>query len=670
MPGIEDKRLLHAFLEEAEELLEKLNQALLKLERDHTREEVIHEVFRIVHSIKSEAALLGLTGLSELAHRLEDALDEIRNQRVPLTKALMDVIFTATDAIQEIVKRISLGEDDTDFDLSAIIAELDARLPRRSGKPGPRDTARPVVTEVRFDTLELVQLREARDRGEILYRLSVEIEEDAPMKYSRAYLVFNQLEQLVNVIKSQPSMTEPIEEDSFYAQVQFYFSSEADSREIISTCEIDQISSRELSELDYGDFLQADVPEPEGVLERETPDSAAAGSWQEKSFIRVETRKLNEIWQSLGDLVICKARVRQLFESLGTTRGHIRDHLESVTDSLEKITREMQQAMVETRMVPVAVLFNKFPRLVRDLSRKLGKNVALLIRGKETEIDRSIIEVLSDPLTHIIRNALDHGIETPADRLKQGKEEQGQLILSAQQQGGRIVLDISDDGRGLDIEKIRAKADLEQSVSDEEVIKLIFSPGFSTKEQVSDLSGRGVGLDVVATRIRNELKGEVLVTSVPGRGTRITILLPLTLTIVHSLIIRCREFYFAIPMGDMDETVSIAPDEQGKDEIILDGMKLPLFRLETLLGLTAPARTNGGGGEAVERGGVILNQQNRRCCLLVDELVEDEDVVIKPIDALLNTRGLFSGAAVRGDGGILFILHSARILEAGRGAES
>jgi two-component system chemotaxis sensor kinase CheA len=660
--GIEDKRLLHAFLAEAEELLEKLNQALLKLERDRTREEPVHEVFRIVHSLKSEAALLGLAGLSRLAHRLEDVLEEIRNQRAPLTKALMDGIFTASDAIQEMVKRISLGEEDTAVDIAPIIAELDARLPRKSAGPGSPQAVRTAIAEVHFDRSELVQLREARDRGEILYRLSLEIEEDAPMKYPRAYLVFNKLEQMVNMIKSQPSMVEPIEEDGFYAQVQFFFSSDTDNREIIGACEIDQIHSSELEKLEYTDYLEAELPEPEASSGREAAEGpgGAAGSWQEKSYIRVETSKLNDLWRSLGDLVICKARVRQLFESLGSTQTPLRGRLEAVTDTLEKITREMQQAMVETRMVPVAVLFNKFPRLVRDLSRKLGKNVALLIHGKETEIDRSVIEVLSDPLTHIIRNALDHGIETPSERLKQGKEEQGQLVLSAQQQGGRIVLDIGDDGRGLDIEKIRAKADLEESVSDEEVIKLIFSPGFSTKEQVSDLSGRGVGLDVVATRIRNELKGEVLVTSVPGQGTRITVLLPLTLTIVHALVVRCREFFFAIPMRDMDETVSV---EQAGEEIVLEGKTLPVRRLETLLGLP------GAESDRRERSGVILNQQNRRCCLLVDELIEEEDVVIKPIDDLLNPRRLFSGAAVRGDGGILFILHSARILEAGGGAE-
>jgi two-component system chemotaxis sensor kinase CheA len=658
--GIEDKRLFRAFVEEAEELLEKLNQTLLKLERDRTREELVHEVFRIVHSLKSEAALLGLSGLSELAHRLEDALEEIRNQRAPLTEALMDAIFTASDAIQEMVKRISRGEESTDIDLQPITAELDAQLHRVGGKPHTPEPTRPVISDVRFDSLEMVQLREARDRADILYRLSVEIEEDAPMKYPRAYLVFNKLEQLVNVIKSQPAMIEPIEEDSFYSHVQFYFSSDEDNPEIIRACEIDQIRSRKLEKLAYSDYLQEAEPETPG--EQEIVESTTAGSWQEKSYIRVETRKLNDIWRSLGDLVICKARVRQIFESLGSAHAPLRDSLETVTDSLEKITREMQQAMVETRMVPVAALFNKFPRLVRDLSRKLGKNVALLIHGKETEIDRSIIEVLSDPLTHIIRNALDHGIETPDERLKQGKEEQGQLVLSAQQQGGRIVLEISDDGRGLDIEKIRTKADLEQSVSDEEAIKLIFSPGFSTKEQVSDLSGRGVGLDVVATRIRNELKGEVLVTSVPGQSTRITIILPLTLTIVHALAVRCGKFYFAIPMQDMDETVSVGEAEQAGPDIVLEGIGLPLLRLETLLGL--PEAENG------ERSGVILNLQKKRCCLLVDELIEEEDVVIKPIDDLLNPRGLFSGAAVRGDGGILFILNSARILEAGRRAKS
>jgi two-component system chemotaxis sensor kinase CheA len=337
--------------------------------------------------------------------------------------------------------------------------------------------------------------------------------------------------------------------------------------------------------------------------------------------------------------------------------------VEHASDSLERITAEMQQAIMGTRMVPIAVLFNKFPRLVRDLSRKLGKDVELAIHGKETEIDRTIVEVLSDPLTHIIRNSLDHGLEEPEERRRANKPEVGRISITAQQQGGKVVIEVADDGRGLDVEKIRNKAGIGSEITDEEVVQYIFSPGFSTKEDVTDLSGRGVGMDVVATRIREDLKGEVEVRSESGGGTLIRILLPLTLTILHSLVISCAGYYYAIPVQDINETVKVTKENigiEGENEFYeFEGQKVPLLRLDSvLLGPTEEKNQLGR-----ENNGVVIEQRRGRVCLLVDELVEEEDLVIKPISDLLNPRRLFSGVTVLGDGRIIFVLDTARIIE-------
>jgi two-component system chemotaxis sensor kinase CheA len=343
--------------------------------------------------------------------------------------------------------------------------------------------------------------------------------------------------------------------------------------------------------------------------------------------------------------------------------------IERATDTLERITGEMQQAIMQTRMVPIAVLFRKFPRLVRDLTRKLGKAAELEVAGEETEIDRTIVEALSDPLTHVVRNSLDHGLETPEERRGLGKSEVGRIRLSAQQQGGKIVIEVEDDGRGLDLERIRRKAGLPAEASKEQVTEVVFRPGFSTKEDVTDLSGRGVGLDVVATRIRDELKGDVELHSEEGRGTMIRLLLPLTLTILHSLVVRADRYHYAIPIRDIQETVKVAAaDRRHSPEgprYSHQGADIPLLRLAALLqGATESAgdEAGPGGGDAA---GVVLQQRDRRVCLIVDELVEEQDVVIKPVSDLLNSRRLFSGTSVLGDGTVLFILDTGRIVDAG-----
>ncbi len=723
--GIDEKKYLRAFLEEAEELLEKLSDSLLELEKDTENTELVHEVFRLIHSIKSESALLGFTCLSELAHRLEDVFERIRSGGIGLDKPLMDKIFTGSDLIHEMIARISRGESDSNIDDRSLIEEQESlgrreelpepgpARPKRSDETTQSPPAKVVSSDsfcraenrVKLSELERIQLLEARDRGEGLYRLSYRIDNDVEMKYPRAYLVFNKLEMLVNVVKTVPEMAEPLKKDALYSRVTVFFSTDIDRQEILEACEVDQVSDVEHSPLEYDALLTATVPceGPAEALTASGPVSAAAAPAElplgrstarpkrsdettafsvqpkipdtemartsiEKSSIRVETRKLNDLWRLLGELILCKGHLSRLqitYEDLAES-GLLKDKLESVTDFLEKISNGMQQAMMETRMVPIAVLFNKFPRLVRDLSRKLGKEVELRIEGKETEIDRSIIEILSDPLTHIIRNALDHGIESSAERLRKGKNVRGIIHISAWQQGGKIIIEIIDDGCGLDVEKIRQKAGVEPNISEDELFSLVFAPGFSTKDDVTEVSGRGVGMDVVATRIKDNLKGEVLVKSRKDLGTTITILLPLTLTIVHSLVIRSADHYYAVPIRNIDETVKITEQDAWDDSS--DG-KIPLVSLKELL-YSKPDGSRGPGKHGPERiheseeiNGVIIRQKGKKVCLLVDELVDEEDVVIKPVDDMLNLKRLFSGVSVLGDGRILFVLDTARIVE-------
>ena len=669
--GLDDKKLLRAFLEEAEELVEKLNENLLQLEKEAGNPDSINEIFRLTHSLKSESALLGFTHLSELAHRLEDVFDSIRAETLTLSRPLMDAIFSASDLIHEIISRISIGQTDTQIDTRAVIDELTqlAGLEPGSESEEPVETSSTESGVVGSGQLPLKpfqrsQIIEACERGEKIYMLHIKVSEEAEIKYPRAYLVFNNLELITNVIQTSPRMTIP-QEDRLYERLSILLSSDLPAERITAACAVDLIEEPELEILDQrgvDELLSRSEKKEQSTLRTSRSGRSAR---IESTSVRVDTNKLNEIWHLVGELTIYKAQLSQLHDRLSRQRGNesIKGEVERASDSLERITAEMQQAIMGTRMVPIAVLFNKFPRLVRDLSRKLGKNVELEIHGKGTEIDRTIVEVLSDPLTHIIRNSLDHGLEEPEERRQRNKPEVGRISISAQQQGGKIVIEVSDDGRGLDVGKIRKKAGIDSEISDEEAVQYIFSPGFSTKEGVTDLSGRGVGMDVVATRIREDLKGEVEVRSESGSGTLIRILLPLTLTILHSLVISCSGYYYAIPVQDIKETVKVSSQNisiEGENEYYdYEGQKVALLRLDSVL--LGPTDENAPAGQ--ENNGVVVEQRRGRVCLLVDELVDEEDLVIKPISDLLNHRRLFSGVTVLGDGRIIFILDTARIIE-------
>jgi two-component system chemotaxis sensor kinase CheA len=670
--GLDEQKLLRAFLEESEELLEKLNDNLLQLERDTSNPDSINEIFRLTHSLKSESALLGFVRLSELAHHLEDVFDAIRSGSTSLSRPLMDAIFSASDLIHEIIARISIEKSDEEVDSRSVIREL-KQLAELAPEIGTQVHGAVALDGAdRFDEGELIlgdfqnfQIMEALERGEQIYKLTVKVSEEAVIKYPRVYLVFNNLEKIANVIQTVPSMTVP-QDDLLYRQLTVLLSSELVEEEIYKACSVDLIERYELEVWDKTSIQEAvSASRGEETARSVAAAQASSASRIEGTSIRVDTNKLNEIWQLVGELTIYKAQLSQLHDNVARRKGNesIKGEVERASDSLERITTEMQQAIMGTRMVPIAVLFNKFPRLVRDLSRKLGKNVNLEIHGTDTEIDRTIVEVLSDPLTHIIRNSLDHGLEGPEDRRAAEKEEVGHIVISAHQQGGQVVIEIADDGRGLDVNKIRQKAGITSEVSDEEAVQHIFSPGFSTKEDVTDLSGRGVGMDVVATRIREDLKGEVEVRSEAGKGTLVRILLPLTLTILHSLVISCASYYYAIPVQDIDETVKVLEGEillkEGGEVYSYEGRAVPLLRLESVLLGPSEVQHN----RSREHNGVVVEQRRGRVCLLVDELVEEEDLVIKPISELLNQRRLFSGVSVLGDGKIIFILDTARIME-------
>ncbi|MGO9310200.1 MAG: ATP-binding protein [Spirochaetia bacterium] len=713
MSGIDETRLRRAFLEEADELSQKLGLSLMSLESNRADSRLVNEVFRLTHSLKSESALMGFTTLSELAHRMEDVLGLARDGSLALEKPVMDSLFAGADLIAEMMAAIGKGGSDADFATADVLRGLStaggngpenghaAPLPGgtdvqpaepslRGPGAGPVPGAPPPVG---LGSFEKLQLAEARDRGEALLRLTVSVDEGEPMKFPRAYLVFSNLEAVSNVVKVLPPMEGQTAEDSLYARTTVLLTSGSEEEVRKAASGVDQIAEVRIERCGFDAFLSdaaADVSlttgrergpagfSAAGILETgavtagldeqsrrgEPAQDARRAGPVEKASIRVDTRKLDDLWSLIAELVLHKSHIARLSEEIvrGKDVHTVREELVESFDSLDKISSGMQQAMMDTRMIPISVIFNKFPRLVRDLSRKLGKPVDLALFGEDTEIDRSIVEALSDPLTHIIRNSLDHGIEFPEERVRSGKNEKGRVSVSARRQGGNIVIELEDDGRGIDAESIRRKArgmgiSGAENFTETQLLDLIFLPGFSTKEVVTDLSGRGVGMDVVATRIRGDLKGDVVLQTEPNRGTRVTLFLPLTLTIVNALLVRGDAQLYALPLTDVDSTAKVVSTEirgeESRESALWMEEEIPVFSLGALFG--------GGRRRADEYFAAVLRHGDRRAYLLVDELIEEREVVIKPVDDLLNSRKMFSGVSVLENGKLVFILDTSFI---------
>jgi two-component system, chemotaxis family, sensor kinase CheA len=714
--GIDDSRLRRAFLEEADELSQKLGESLMALDADRGSGTLVHEVFRLTHSLKSESALMGYATLSELAHRMEDVLGLVRSGALPLGKTVMEAVFSGADLIAEMLGALARGGSDAGFATAGILGALSAAAESAasvgkhhgpgtsagaaasagSGAPptasvaatgaAPASAAQPDSGDASLGEFELAQLAEARDRGEEFLRVTVKVDEGEPMKFPRAWLVFSALEAVSNVVQVAPPLEGVPAEDSMYGRMRFLVTSENEKEVVRAASGVDQISEVKVEKCRFDDFLSraasalaaSAVPGSDAggaVLSSGSEDAAGmapapAGALLsgaapvEKTSIRVDTKKLDDLWSLIADLVLHKSRIARLSEDIG--RGldvqTAREELVEAFDSLDKISGGMQQAMMDTRMIPISVIFSKFPRLVRDLCRRLGKSVDLSVSGEDTEIDRSIVEALSDPLTHIIRNSLDHGIEFPEERVRRGKSEKGKVSVSARRQGGTIVIELADDGRGVDLDGIRRKAmgmgiSGADAFTEEQLLDLVFLPGFSTKEVVTELSGRGVGMDVVATRVRKDLKGDVALRTEPDHGTRVTLFLPLTLTIVNALLVRGGAQLFALPLTEVDSTAKLTSSEirgeAGHETAAWMDEEIPVFSLGALF--------ENGRRRSDEYFALVVRHRDRKAFLVVDELIEEREIVIKPVDDLLNSQRMFSGVSVLENGKLVFILDTSFI---------
>jgi two-component system chemotaxis sensor kinase CheA len=623
-----------AFLAECDELLQSLDVAILRLEREPGSQPALQEIFRITHTVKSSAAAVGHQPMSHLAHSLENLLAELRTGATAMADGTVDLLLEARDALramaEEVRDRASGGIEPND-----LIARLDALLPGRGAAAMPAIGRR--------------------------LRVAVAFAADAAMPAVRALQTLMVLDRLGEVVSSKPSRAE-VEAGQVERGISVVVATEAEAEELREALlALDEIESALVAE------GRADASPAAAAAAATTPATIRSGK-----TVRVDVDHLEKLMNLVGELVIDRNILQNIVSRAEEASHDINfvDNLAETALHLERLTNELQTEVMKARMVPVEQVFNRFPRVVRDLARRLDKQIDFVVEGGETELDRSVIEEIAEPLVHLLRNAVDHGIESPAERVAAGKRANGTIRVAARHEAGQIVLEISDDGRGIDARRVLRAALDAGVVSDDEssryeeeadAVNLVFAPGLSTAREISDVSGRGVGMDVVRTSLE-KLGGSIAIATRVGGGTTFTIHLPLTLAIVHALLVSVDGATYALPLNAVVEIVRFEEATLRRINrrliVNLRGALLPLVPLGALLRgeHDAVAWVPVDPDSAKRVVAVVVQHGNRQAGLIVDRLVGEQEIVIKPLNMPMGDAEGVAGAAVLGDGSIAPIL--------------
>ena len=629
------------FLAESREHLSACNQLLLEWERHPSSPEPVGGIFRAVHTVKGMAATMGYGRVADLAHRMENLLDHLRRSGKSPTDDTVQLLFRATDLLEKAVGLAVAGRE-RELDFTAALADLDraatqfapktpARAPDAPSKPAA--SAAPAISA----------------SGRLVH---VTIRSEAPLKGGRAMLIVRKAQTLGTLDRIQPPAT-AFESDDFDG----HFAFELDTAATAPAIEAAIRSVGDVERVTVGGSGPVDE-------EHVTPAESVAGAQGGRSrHIRVDLRRLDTLMDLIGELVTERGRLNDL-----ASRWVGRDpEIDEIAIQISRLSADLQNEIIQARMTPVWQVFDRFPRLVRDVARQLGKQVAFRVEGKEIELDREILDELGDPLVHLLRNAVDHGIEPPADRKRHKKNPEGEIVLSAVRERSSVAISITDDGRGIDRKRILEKAKREglvgphvESLSDDQLLRVLARPGFSTAETVTSVSGRGVGIDVAMTRIR-ALGGSIEIRSEPGKGTTFLLRLPVTLAIVRALIAAVGNERYALPLTYVAETVEFGTvpltTMEGRDAIVLRDRVVPLVDLRKLLG------TNGTcAPPPLRRPVIVLEMGERRSGIVVDGMLSQQEIVVKRFDAPQGTLPVFSGATIMGDGVPALILDAAGLV--------
>lgn len=708
------------FVNEAREHLEILNQSLLDLEHDKSNMDLLNNIFRAAHTLKGSSATMGYTSVNTLTHRMENVLDAIRNIEIAATAEAMDALFDCFDTLEIMIDAIDVDEN-SDVDVSELASRLESLLSESAGKdPGdlagasapvvsgtaeqvalPAEPADPASqTEpsgMEFTEEERIAAAGAAGRGLSAFKLAIVLEETCALKSVRAMMVLKAISEHAEVLATTPG-AEGIEDGEFDRGFDVVIgTSEAVSAVSGSVEHVNEVERVDVlpleSEPQPGATVVAEtaerpdepvaVEEPGAVssaqpeVVSETPaatPSAPAQATQPTTpakkpdvvrsvqSVRVNIEKLDSLVNMVGELVINKIRLLQIQST------HQIKELDETVSNIDRLTNDLRDEVMQMRMVAVDQVFNRFPRMVRDLAKKKEKEIDLVVVGKEIELDRTVLDEVGEPLVHLLRNCVDHGIEPPDVRESAGKPRTGTITLIARREKNHVVIEVVDDGAGINPDKLRTKAvekgiagkEEADAMSDENALMLIFAPGFSTAETITDVSGRGVGMDVVKTKIV-ELGGNVSLTSNVGVGTTVTLQLPLTMAIIQTLLVEVAGSVYAVPISSVLETISVTPAEiktMGAQKLTtLRGNVLPLVWVHDLFGVGR--NVDAGGDEIVA---VVVDRGGQHVGLVVDSLIGQQEIAIKSLDGVLAGVKGFAGATILGDGRVIMILDVASMV--------
>ncbi|MGI6586820.1 MAG: chemotaxis protein CheA [Gracilibacteraceae bacterium] len=664
---------LEIFIEESLEHLQELNQSLLDLETNPGDMKTLNEIFRVAHTLKGMAGTMGFTGIANLTHQMENVLDAIRNGKVEVNSAMIDILFECLDYLSSSINAVaSTGQESSSAD--AIIASLNGMLLKKPEAEVKDEDANVDIKEskMKFNQYDDSIIKKAIQQNMGVYKITLVLSKDCMLKSARAFIVFQTVERYGEIFKAEPNV-EDIEDEKFDNEFTIaIITKEPEAmikKELESIAEVLEVRFEkvELPEEQSINDIDKNINKEKEALtasteEKENGDETRGKTTKMGKTVRVDIDRLDNLMNLVSELIIIKTRL----EGVGTDSKN-QDMIEAV-EYLERITTSLHDAVMKVRMVPVERVFNRFPRMVRDLSKNLSKDIILNMSGEETELDRTVIDEIGDPLIHLIRNAIDHGIEEKEERIKNNKPVNGTVNLRAYQDGNSVVIEVEDDGAGIDIEKIKRKA-VEKGIlsstdanelEEKDAVDLLFNPGFSTADKISGLSGRGVGLDVVRTKIES-LNGLVEVENSKGKGSKFIIRLPLTLAIIQALLVNIGDEKFAIPLNVIRDIIEIEASAirnvHGQDVVLNRGIVLPIVRISKMLDVE-----NAVSDESEELTAVVVKKGEKNAAFIVDSLMGQQEIVIKTLGKFLSGIKYIAGATILGDGQVALIIDSNSLI--------
>ena len=687
---------LEIFIDESSEHIQTLSDCIMTLEQEPDNKDTINEVFRAAHSLKGMAGTMGFKRMQNLTHDMENVFQEVRSDKIAVDSSMIDLLFKCLDAIDKYVENIKATSDEGTDDNELIIKELNDFIAKANGsapeaaesQEAPAADAAEAKSEdgqgkkyldIELTDSEKKAVDEAIASGHKIYGITVYVQSECLLKAARAFLVFRAVEEFGQIVVYRPS-SQDIEDEKFELDFSFYVASTEDVDKIIAAAanvsEIDKVVGEEVTSfhVEGEEAAPAQESKKEEVTapaqeehkaepKKETAKKPAAkkanvGKPATSRTVRVDIEKLDLLMNQVSELIIAK---NSLVSISGADDKDTNQSFHDQIEYLERITTNLHESVMKVRMVPIESVTQKYPRMIRDLSRTLNKPMELVITGEDTELDRTVVDQIGDPLQHLLRNSADHGLETPEVRLERGKPETGTIFLNAYQEGNNVVIKVGDDGNGIDTEAVKNKAierglvtaDQAENLSKKDIVNFLFMPSFSMAKKITDISGRGVGLDVVKSGIE-QLGGDVEVSTELGKGTTFTVRLPLTLAIIQALMVEIRDEKYAISLGSISNIEDIPVEEikyvQAKEVIHLRGSVIPIIRLDQMLDIKPKDE------EPDHLTVVIVQKGDSQAGLVVDNLIGQQEIVIKSLGKYINGNKLISGATILGDGEVALIL--------------